>query len=516
MATKMTSKKRAKLRAEANNLKATVLIGKDGVSKPLVAQAELELKAREMIKCHVLETSPLDVKEACAQLSAATQSESVQIIGRVFVLYRENDDSNKKKRKKDDKDIERKAASVIVKRPPRRILKLGIFGGTFNPPHLGHQTATAAAFEALKLDKLLIVPNSIPPHKRLPKDTATPEQRVRMVQYMADNLQLPKRVTVSDVEMKRTGRSYTADTVQAVRSEHPYDTLWLLMGTDMFMSFHRWVRPEVITENAGLCVFSRSRLDDREEILSQKTYLEENFGARVRLIEVPNLVECSSTQVRNGLPKGEKTELLAENIYGYILRNGLYGTHADMKHLDIPELRAVCYSMIKAKRIPHVKGVEQEAAKLAERWGADPVKARRAGILHDCTKYLTLPEQLEICEDNGILLDALEQKTVKLLHAKTGAFVAKDYFGECEEVCDAIYWHTTGKANMTLLEKIIYMADYMEPTRDFEGVEKLRDLAYKDLDAAMQLGFEMTVEEMRTYGEPVHPRTLEALEYLKN
>ena len=142
--------------------------------------------------------------------------------------------------------------------------------------------------------------------------------------------------------------------------------------------------------------------------------------------------------------------------------------------------------------------------------------ARRAGILHDCTKYLNLEEQLQLCEKYGIVLDELEQRAVKLLHAKTGAAIARHVFGEPEEVCNAIYWHTTGKADMDLLSKVLYMADYIEPSRSgFEGLEELRRLAYEDLDAALLLGCELTIQDMEERGMPVHRNTLQARDYLK-
>jgi nicotinate-nucleotide adenylyltransferase len=170
--------------------------------------------------------------------------------------------------------------------------------------------------------------------------------------------------------------------------------------------------------------------------------------------------------------------------------------------------------MIKSKRIPHVRGTEETAAHLAQRWCADEEKARKAAILHDCTKYLTLEEQLKLCHKYGILLDNMEEKALKLLHSKTGAAIARTEYGMDEEICSAIYWHTTGKADMTRLQKILYIADYMEPNRDFPGVERLRELVEQDLDAAVLLGLEMTMEEMEELGSPIHPNTLEARNWL--
>ena len=112
-------------------------------------------------------------------------------------------------------------------------------------------------------------------------------------------------------------------------------------------------------------------------------------------------------------------------------------------------------------------------------------------------------------------LDELEQRALKLLHAKTGAALARDVFGADDEIYNAILWHTTGKANMTLLEKVIYLADYIEPNRDFDGVEDLRKVVWEDLDKGLEMGLAMTVEEMEQMGNPVHHNTLQALEYLR-
>ena len=265
---------------------------------------------------------------------------------------------------------------------------------------------------------------------------------------------------------------------------------------------------------AGICGFGRTEQDGESVFAPQREYLVKHFGAKVVTMTLPGLVDVSSTRLRALLAAGAGREYLAPAVYGYILMHGLYGTHADLKHLDLPELRACSYSMMQQKRVPHVMGVEEEAVRLARRWGADPELARRAGILHDCTKYWDLAEQTAACAKYGVGLDALEQQAVKLLHSKTGACIAKYVFGQPQPVYDAIFWHTTGKGDMTTLEKIIYVADYMEPNRDFEGVDRLRRLAYEDLDKAMLLGLEMTIQEMEERGVPVHTRTIEARDWL--
>lgn len=393
-------------------------------------------------------------------------------------------------------------------------MNIGIYGGTFNPPHLGHFQAAKTAITALKLDKLILIPAALPPHKELPEGTPSPERRLEMTAKMADAMAMSGTVEVSDLELRRPGKSYTADTLEQLHRQYPQAKLWLLMGTDMFLTLHLWREPERIMALAGICAFGRTEQDGEELFAPQRAYLKEHFGAEIVTITLPGLVDISSTRLRAGLDQGLGRRYLVPAVYGCILMNSLYGVRADLKHLELPELRACSYYMMKQKRVPHVMGVEEEAAKLARRWGADETLARRAGALHDCTKYWTLEENTALCAKYGVALDELEQKAVKLLHSKTGACIAKYVFGEPEEVCQAIFWHTTAKEDMTLLEKIIYMADYIEPNRDFAGVERLRALSYKDLDKALLLGVETTIQEMEERGLPIHKRTLMARDWL--
>ena len=377
-------------------------------------------------------------------------------------------------------------------------------------------TAARAVFELLKLDLLLVVPDREPPHKALPAGSPTPEQRLEMTRLAAEQLGLGDKVRVLDVELKREGRSYTSDTLKALREQYPEDELWLLMGTDMFLTLQAWHTPEEILSLAGIAAFGRTEADTEELFSAQRDYLYRTYPqARIFTLTIPGVVDVSSTELRALLARGEGANLLPPAVYGYILREGLYGTGADLKHLPFRQLRPVALSYLKYKRIPHVLGTEQEAIRLAERYGADVEKARVAALLHDCTKKLDMEEQLALCRRYGIQLDELEQKALKLLHAKTGAAIARDVFGVDDEIYRAIWWHTTGHAHMTLLEKIIYLADYIEPSRDFPGVDKLRSVCYKDLDEGLLLGLEMTIEEMTSMGNPVHHATIEARDALK-
>lgn len=395
-------------------------------------------------------------------------------------------------------------------------MKIGIYGGTFNPPHLGHVTAARAVFDLLRLDRLLVIPAGLPPHKDLPDHSPTPAQRLEMTRLAVEQMGLDGQAEVLDMELSRAGKSYTSDTLAELKERYPDDELWLLMGTDMFLTLQAWHAPEEILSLAGIAAFGRTEADTEELFSVQRDYLYKTYPqARIFTLTIPGVIDVSSTELRQKLAAGEGGALLPPAVYGYILRQGLYGTNADLKNLPISQLRPVALSYLKHKRIPHVLGTEQEAIRLAERYGADVEKARVAALLHDCTKKLDMESQLALCSHYGIELDELEQVSLKLLHSKTGAAVARDVFGVDEEIYNAIWWHTTGHAGMTLLEKVIYLADYIEPSRDFPGVDKLRSVCYKDLNEGLLLGLEMTIREMTDMGNPVHRATLEARDALK-
>ncbi len=383
-------------------------------------------------------------------------------------------------------------------------MKIGIYGGTFNPPHAGHIKAAGDAVRALGLDKMLVIPTAQPPHKELPETSATAEQRLEMAKLAFGGVD---KAEVCDIELSRGGRSYTVDTVAALRELYPGDELWLVMGGDMFTSLTSWYRFDTLLEQVGFAVADRA--DESELLREQVEVLRRECGARVEFIpERP--IEISSTQLRERLENAGGRELLSSEVYAYIVKNRLYGVRPQLEWL-----REEAIKLLAPKRVPHVMGCEQEAVRLAERWGEDVYSAAVAGILHDITKKCSGNEQLLLCEKYGTVTDALELEAPKLLHAKTGADMAWAEFGVSPEVREAIRWHTTGRADMTMLEKIIYMADYMEPNRDFEGVDELRKLAYEDIDQALRLGLQMSMDDMAARDIVPHPRSLGALEYIK-
>lgn len=388
--------------------------------------------------------------------------------------------------------------------------RIGIYGGTFNPPHVGHIQAAKQAVSTLGLTKLLMIPAYAPPHKAvLPSNSPRARQRLEMLRIAAADC---PQIEVSDLELKREGISYTWETLETVKKLYPGAELVLLMGTDMFLTFDTWKNPEKILGEVTLGVFYRGDKGEKAAALKQKEALEAQ-GAKVILVH-NDVIVISSTQMRRLLAFRCAGEFLPAGVLDYIREYNLYDTRTNWKNLPMDKLEQVVVSLLNPNRVRHVLGCRDTAVALAKRWGADVTDAARAGILHDITKAIDGPLQLTLCDAYGKLLDDFSKRYPRTLHALTGSMVAQRIFGENPAVVSAIESHTTGKANMTLLEKIIYVADYMEPNRDFPGVEKLRELAFTDLDGALKLGLEMTLEHLKAQGAEVSPASRSALDWL--
>lgn len=389
--------------------------------------------------------------------------------------------------------------------------RIGILGGSFNPPHIGHLRAALCTAEALNLSRVLLIPARQVPHKQQSASDPTPQQRLDMLSIaVADQ---PK-LEVCDLEIGREGTSYTYETIAQLRTMYPEAEFVLLMGSDMLRSFPGWVRVDDILKEAGLAAMCRGEKHEEEFIRAGAAALQEK-GIQVSVVHNP-VCEISSTQLRRLLAFGAGGEFLPAGVETYIRENGLYDTRKDWKNLPMEELEPIVIRLLNPNRVRHVLGCRDTAVALAKRWGANETDAARAGILHDITKALDGPLQLTLCGAYGKILDDFSRKYPKTLHALTGSLVAERIFGENEAVVSAICSHTTGKADMNMLEMIIYVADYMEPNRDFPGVEKLRELAFSDMKAALKLGLEMTLEHLANQGSEVSPQSAEALKYLNS
>jgi nicotinate-nucleotide adenylyltransferase len=313
---------------------------------------------------------------------------------------------------------------------------------------------------------------------------------------------------ISDIEIADSGTHYTADTVALIMRDYPGAGFFLLMGTDMFLSLETWRDCGTLLKAVTPAVFCR-RDGDGGVIADYARELENRYGVRTVSIG-NNVIDISSSQLRAMLPLRDGAKYLDESNYSYIIRGRLYGAKPDWGWL-----RGKAYAMLDPKRVPHVAGCEAEALRLAGRWGVDADDAREAAILHDITKKLDYDGNLRVLQAYAVSAADVKPEEGKLLHAMSGAAIARGEFGASDAVVGAIRWHTTGKAGMTALEKVMYLSDYIEQTRDFEGVDALRRLAYEDLDAAVAMGLELSVADMRERGIVPNRTTFDAIDDLK-
>ena len=386
--------------------------------------------------------------------------------------------------------------------------RIGIFGGTFNPPHIGHILGAQEAVEALCLDRLLLIPDRHSPHKELPQDTPSWEHRLEMLRMSVSTSKLEV------LTLEQESPSYAYLTVETVKRKFPGAKLYWLLGSDKLASVPQWKQAEFLRQQVTLAVLYRGEKGEREQVLVQTQMLRER-GYAVETVE-NRARRISSTHMRRLLQLECVGDQLPQGVEDYIRTHGLYGTKENYRQLPMERLEQVVLRLLNSNRVNHVLGCRDTCVALAKRWGADETDAARAGLLHDITKALDGPDQLTLCRAYGKLLDEFSMKYPKTLHALTGSLVAGRIFGENEQVVQAICHHTTGRANMSLLEKIVYVADYMEPNRDFPGVERLRCLAFEDLDKALLLGLNMTLEHLARQGSEVSPQSQEAIAWLQS
>lgn len=367
--------------------------------------------------------------------------------------------------------------------------RIAVFGGSFHPIHNGHLALARHALDALALDRVLFVVDRIPPHKML-ADGATDAQRVEMLRLATRDV---PQFAVETMELSREGKSYSVDTLRELKQRMPDAELFFLMGTDMLLSFATWREPETISKLCTLVCTVRQGQSGGEAEAAEA--LKERFGTRVILLtEVSPL---SSTEVRNRIRDARPiTGLVPGAVEHYIYLNGCYFP------AEFAPMYERLHKELKPDRMEHTAYVTETAIALAERFGGDAKKARLAALLHDCAKYL--PEQRLLSYADT------EPPIVPVLHAFAGADCAKTAYGVTDEdVLRAIRLHTTGDAGMTKLDRIIYLADMIEPSRDFDGVEEIR--AQTSLDAMLRLAFSRSIWYINKKGGDVHPATLRAL-----
>lgn len=398
--------------------------------------------------------------------------------------------------------------------------KIGIMGGTFNPIHNVHLSMAEEARTQYQLDEVRFMPSKNPPHKNK-QGIAADSHRKRMIQHAIQNYPY---FSFSDLELKREGTTFTRDTLAYLTETCPEDQFYFILGGDSLASLESWKEPAFIFSHCHILAANRGDVSE-DKIIEWFHYYKEKYGANISEIQMPSQ-RISSEMIRSKLASGCDVSIYCPiPVTQYIRFHGLYGCdrliQEEMEHpMKVADMYTCLSACLKPKRYIHTLGVAMTAANLAEVHGCDSTRAYTAGLLHDCAKYLTGKEQITACESAGIALSKIELENTALIHGKLGAYIARTKYGvQDKEILSAITWHTTGKPKMTLLEKIIYLADYMEPGRAMNckpySLTQIRGTSFENIDKALCMVLECSVKYLEKSGVPIDPQTMETYKYYR-
>ncbi len=399
---------------------------------------------------------------------------------------------------------------------------VAIYGGTFSPPHIGHIRAAEALSKALSPDLFMVIVDNLPPHKEI-DGGATAEQRLAMARLAFGHI---PNVEISDMEIRRGGRSYTAKTLSLLEREDR--ELYFLCGTDMFLSLPTWRDPAVIFEKAVICVVRREEDAEKAQMIREAARrYESEFGARILQIEAP-VTEISSTVLRKELLSApwRASRSLCESVRDYIFKEGIWPMEPESV---LESLREDICPFMSEKRYRHTLGVERMVVRLSSFFEGeiDLFYLRAAALLHDITKELSEREQREIISEMQTKLSESQIKSPAILHSFTAEHRIKkefSFFYGCASLLSAIRAHTTGAAEMSLFDKLLFVADYIEEGREYPRCimqrERLLSLLSSDapkhaaLDAVLLSILESTISFLVENGYAVCEDTLIARDRL--
>lgn len=360
--------------------------------------------------------------------------------------------------------------------------RIGILGGSFDPVHYGHLILAEQIKTEAKLDKIVFVPAYVSPFKiwNKPADSA---HRLRMLELAIGG---HEGFEISTIELEKEESSYTYDTLCALREQYGNEAeLHFIIGTDAFMHIEEWnCSQQLLTEFSFLIGLRRGYDEDKLRAILDE--LATRYPLKALYIQIPEL-EIAANDLRDRMAAGKSVRfLLPDAVIDYIQDHGLYQNTAR-------RLREFVRDRVDAERFAHTERVVQKAIELAHRFGADVEKAEIAAWFHDAYR-----------------------EAGNLEHGPLAAQKLEELMGIVdEEILNAVRYHTTGRAGMSLLEKVVYLADAIECGREYPGVDEFRELSCRDIDECLSRVMDHTKGYVQEQGGVLHPNTLDALKELK-
>lgn len=391
--------------------------------------------------------------------------------------------------------------------------RIGLIGGTFDPFHNGHRQLVEAVLESRLVDRIILMVAGQQPHKTRIKVSAAGYRYEMALRGVSDL----EAVQVSDLEINRSGRSFTIDTIIALQETLPdSDELILVYGSDCLFDLPTWRSPELILAKCSLLIAVRGGID-RPSAERQADWLRQTYHARIEFLDAP-MPELSATQVRETIVAGERHDLLVpERVASLIEKHDIYGYDDELAMVDpaiwqqLADYERQVRPLLNTKRLLHSLNVMRYAMHLAKKHDISIEQAGIAGLMHDCAKCLeahTVLHYARLAGDPALLEPALA-------HGPAGAYLARLEFGiDDPEILRAIHYHTTGNGTMTPLDLLIYVADKVEPARTYNNLEGIRKAAEIDLEQAMRLCLVEVEAFLEREKKPSHPYAQAAIEKL--
>lgn len=373
--------------------------------------------------------------------------------------------------------------------------KIGLFGGTFNPIHNGHILFLQQIKEKYCLDKVILMPSNIPPHKY--SALATNNERFKMCKLATEEIDY---IAVSDIEYKLSKKSYTSNTLKILKKSYPNDEIYLIIGPDMLLSFDKWYEYNSIIEKFPILSGTSSKYE--YELMTSKA---KELGGNISVFMI-DILKVSSTYIRIKYAQGEScAEYLNKKVAQYIFNEKIY-----MKENSFfVECYNTARNQLSKKRFKHCLMVAKAAKELAKIYNENEKKAEIAGLLHDIMKEKDNAFLLHFMAENDIILSKLEKNCPKIWHSTAGAVYCEKYLGiEDEDIINAIRYHTTAKEGMSKFEKIIYIADCISDDRKYKEAEIEREMVKKDLNMAIFYHLKNTIINLCEQKSVVHPDTV--------
>ena len=337
--------------------------------------------------------------------------------------------------------------------------KIGVLGGTFDPVHNEHVKMANEVIKELKLDKLIVMPTACPPHK-VHSEMVDATHRLNM----ANLAFVSPKITVSDYEINEGGKSYTYKTLEHIKKTQEDAEIFFIVGGDMLVDFKTWKFPERILEVATLAVFNREGYHANYD--EEEKYFEKNFSKSFIRLNFSGK-NVSSTKIRIYSMFGlDVTPFVPDLVASYIKENNLYKANAYVEFVK---------SVLPEKRLIHTANVIACALDKAKPLNVDRDDVFTACTLHDVAKYLK--------REDYPLAEIPDDMPSAVVHAFLGEYVAREKLGiKNQDILNAIKYHTSGRENMSNLEKLVFVADMVEEGRTYDGVDELRKLYDVDFE----------------------------------